>query len=216
MGLRLGPGDIDAIFRALRPRLRKWISSGGFSSSPPARVAPHTHQADDIGFDPAGVEWTGYVDGDDVQEAIEELDDEKLARSGVQPMEGHLNMDDGLGPWRIFNILDLYLTGGAGAAAITGSRAITMKGTTVGEDVISNVRVLTFIGDDDDDEARAEGLDRVKFNATPTQAVIEDPARIELQTAVDPGTDYTEAEGITSWSETEATMVVCVASGPGS
>jgi len=195
MPLRFGPGDIDGIFNALRPRFRKWISSGGFNTEPPSTVAPHTHQASDIGFDPAGVEWTGYLAADDVQDALEEHDDEKLARSGVQPMEGNLQMDDGLGPWEIYDILDLHLTGG------------------VGNGIIDGVRHLQMAGDDADNEARIDQLDRVKFNATVTQAIIEDPARIEFQVGVTPGTDYTRAEGIVSWSDLEGIDVAGVESG---
>lgn len=214
MALKLSPGDIDAIYKALRPRLE--LAAGSFQTSVPTTVAPHTHHAREIELEPAGVEWTGYVAADDVQEGVEEHDDEKLARSGVQPMRGNLDMDDGLGPWPIINLLNLIFTGGAGQARIDDARALNFKGATVGEDQVTNCRAVHMIGDDADNEARVDGLDRVKFHATETQAIIEDPARAEWQTGVTPGTDYTAAEGIQSWSDVEGTMVVNVASGPGS
>ena len=54
----------------------------------PTTVAPHTHHAREIVSDPFDL-----TAADDVQEAIEELTTEKLARSGVQPMLGNLNLN---------------------------------------------------------------------------------------------------------------------------
>lgn len=215
MPKKLTPGDINAIYTAIRARLQREFGGSSFASAPATTVGPHTHHASEIVSEPAGTEWTGYISAEDVQAAIQEIDDEKLARSGVQPMKGGLQMDDGAGPWPIYDILNLILTGGVGQARIDDARALNFKGTTVGEDAVTNCRAVHMIGDDADDEARVDGLDRVKFNATETQAVIESPARMEWQTGVTPGTDYTAAAGIMSWSDVEGTAVVNVASGPG-
>lgn len=211
--LKLGPGDIEGIFNALRPRFRKWISSGGFATQPPTTVAPHTHQASDIGFDPAGVEWTGYLSAEEVQAALEEHDDEKLARSGVQPMRGSLGMDDGAGPYNIFDINNLTLSGAAGQGNVTGVRDISMVTAIVGEGVIDGPRVIHMAGDDDDDEALIDGVERVVFNLEPTKSLIQQLSLIEWNPAVTPGTDYTEQLAQMSWSDLEGTMICVVASG---
>jgi hypothetical protein len=143
------------------------------------------------------LEWFRYMNsnGEDASAGIIDLEDTKLNRAGDQPMEGNLQMDDGLGPWRIYDILDLYLIGGVGSAEITGARVIQMTGA------------------DTDNEGLITQIERIKFNATTSEAVIEDPGRIEFQAGVTPGTDYTVAEGITSWSDVEGTLVVSVVSG---
>lgn len=196
MSLRGRTGDIESIWKALYPRIKRLLT-GDVVVSIPTTVAPHTHAAVDITFEPV-VDNGVDIAAEECQSSQEELLDEKLARSGAQPMEGHLQMDDGLGPWRIYDILDLYLTGGVGAAKITGVRRITMT------------------GDDGDNEARVENLDRIIFNLTATQGVIQDPSRIDFNPSVTPGSDYTEAEGRASWSDLEETFVVHVLSGPGS
>jgi len=228
-------GDIDSIYNALRPRLKKlWGSGTGTSTT---TIGPHTHSADQITFEPAGL-----IAAEECQASQEELDDEKLARDGTQTMLGTLQMNDNA----VTGVWNLSFTGTAGNARINLVRTITMTGvglieavrkvdfagsgvgegiiqdvrmvnmnSAVGEGVIDSPRVIHMIGDDGDNEALIDGLDRVKFNATVTQAVIEDPARIEFQVGVTPGTDYTLAEGIMSWSDLEDTMIVNVLSGPG-
>lgn len=86
---------IDQTYNALRPRLRNLAKGvGGVTVVIPA----HTHAASQISFDP-NTDDGGYLDAFDVQTALEELDFEKLARSGVQPMLGSLDMNG-------FNIID--------------------------------------------------------------------------------------------------------------
>lgn len=212
--MRFRVGDIDAIFRALRPRFLKLIKGGGSTSATETTVAPHTHHADTIGVEPAGDEWAGLIAADDVQEALQELDDEKLARSGVQPMRGTLNMDDAiLGPYSINNIQSLHLTGGATEAAVDGVRKLDMSVAAVGQGVIQGPRAIHMAGDDADNEARVDQLDRVQFNATVGQAVLDQLSRTEWNVGVTPGTDYTASEGIASWSSAEDSFIAHVASG---
>ncbi|KKL46835.1 hypothetical protein LCGC14_2341600, partial [marine sediment metagenome] len=78
--------DIDAIYVALRPRL-KGIASDVVAPTV-VTVAPHTHSSEQITH-----EGSGNIAGDDVQEVIEELDSEKLARDGSQTMLGDLPMN---------------------------------------------------------------------------------------------------------------------------
>jgi hypothetical protein len=181
--VKLSARDIDAIYYALRPRLLGLTTVAVAAPRPPA---PHTHSADEITFEPAL-----NIAGDDVQEGMEELDTENLARDGTQAMLGHLNMNG----YQIYNILNLLVTGGLGSA------------------IVSAVRVLTMAGDDNDNEARIQALERVIFNSEPTKSVIENPSRLEWNTNVTPGGHYTIETGRMSWSTLERTMVVAVASG---
>jgi hypothetical protein len=77
--------EIDRIYTAIRPRLTLSSVGGGSGAG---TVPPHTHPASAISFEPAG-----DVAGDDVQEGMEELAEEKLARSGLQTMLGTLQMN---------------------------------------------------------------------------------------------------------------------------
>jgi len=230
--------DIDAIYNAIRPRLKKDLgagSGGGSTTSAPTTVAPHQHAASEVTFEPVG-----RIEAEECQASQTELDDEKLARDGSQTMLGTLQMNNN----PVTGVWNLLMSGSAGNAVISAVRRITMTGiglievvtqitmagmglieevrkidftgSVAGEGVIDQPRAIHMAGDDADDEARIDGLDRVKFNATETQAVIEAPARVEFQPGVTPGTDYSLALGILSWSDTEGTMVVCVTSGPGS
>jgi len=224
------PGDIDGTYNAIRPRLKKLIAGAGTTTT--AVVPPHTHSADQITFEPAG-----RIAGEECQASQEELDDEKLARDGSQTMLGTLQMNDN----PVTGVWNLTMSGSIGNAIISAVRRITMTGlglielvtqitmagiglieevrkidftgSTVGQGIIDQPRAIHMAGDDLDNEARIDGLDRVKFNATPTQAVIEDAARIEFQVGVTPDSDYTTVEGIMSWSDVEGTMVVTVVSG---
>jgi len=83
-------GDIDAIRKAIRPRLGKLGIAA--VSTPPTTIPPHTHHASEIVVEPEPV--TALISADDAQEALEELGQEKLARSGEQPMLGALDMND--------------------------------------------------------------------------------------------------------------------------
>jgi hypothetical protein len=168
--VKLSARDIDAIYYALRPRLLGLTTVAVAAPQPPA---PHTHSADEITFEPAL-----NIAGDDVQEGMEELDTENLARDGTQAMLGHLNMNG----YQIYNILNLLVTGGLGSA------------------IVSAVRVLTMAGDDDDNEARIQALERVIFNSEPTKSVIENPSRLEWNTNVTPGGHYAIETGRMSWS----------------
>ncbi|KKK51648.1 hypothetical protein LCGC14_3112840, partial [marine sediment metagenome] len=163
--------DIDKIYHAIRARL----GSLGSTSAPStvATIAPHTHSSDQVTH-----EGSGLIAADDVQEAIEELDSEKLARDGTQTMLGNLDMNSN----QIANILNLLLTGG------------------VGDGVISGARVIHGAGDDSDGEALFDGFERITFNSEVTKSLIEVLSRTKWNIAVIPGTDYTPAEGDVSWS----------------
>lgn len=119
-------GDIDAIYNALRPRLAELLKGGTAAGSGGVTVPAHTHSADRIGFAPAG----NLAEADDVQEAAEELDSEKLARDGSQKMLGALDMNhhsasnvDDLDVEGTATVAeDVTLTGAAGLANVNGLR----------------------------------------------------------------------------------------------
>lgn len=77
--------DFESNYLAMRRRMQ---SLGTAVIPAPATIGAHTHHAREIVSDPFDL-----TAADDVQEAIEELNTEKLARSGVQPMLGDLNMN---------------------------------------------------------------------------------------------------------------------------
>jgi len=216
--------DIDGYYNAIRPRLRlSAIGTGGSTVIP-----PHTHSADQITFEPEPTQ--ALIAGDDCQEVGEELGSEKLARSGEQPWVGPLPLD--MAHFSIDNIndadiegtatvgVDIAMTGPNGDANITGVRDVSFVGD-VGEGVIDQPRVIHMTGDDGDEEARIDGLDRVVFNAEVTQGVIQDPSRIDFNAAVAvphqsegayPGGagDYAAREGTVSWDAGEDTLVAQV------
>jgi hypothetical protein len=183
-------GDIDAIRSALRPRLGALGSSvrGG-----PTIVLPaHTHSADTITVEPAG-----NLAGDDVQEVLEEIDAEKLARDGSQTMLGALDMNHN----SISNCADADVEGTA-----TIGENVTLTGP-LGDAQVSGVRQLHLTGDDADGEALVDGLERVVFNDEPTKSVIENPSAVQFNPDVTPGTHTTQQEGQASWSSLEHTLV---------
>lgn len=225
------PGDVDAYRNALRPRML--LSSGGTAApSLPTTIPPHTHHAREIVSDPEAT--TALLSADDVQEALEELGQEKLARSGEQTMLGGLDMNhfsiDNVDDIEVEN--DINMTGGAAAARLVDVRTVQFKADAAGEGDIQNVRDVSFVGavgegviddprvihmagDHADDEAKVDGLERVVFNDEPTASTIERPSRIDWNTGVEAGVDYTPAEGRHSWDSLEDTLVVYVASGAG-
>jgi len=193
--------DFESNYLAMRRRMQ---SLGTVVIPAPTTIGPHTHSADTITFEPYSL-----LAADDVQEALQEHDDEKLARSGVQPMQGDLNMDDGLGPWEIDNIKNLNMSGGVGAAILNLVRRIVMTG--IGW--IENVKRIHFTGDDVDGDALIDGLERVVFNNEPTKSLIQNPSAIQLNTAVTPGTDTSYLTGQLSWSDIEKTAQADLFSG---
>jgi len=216
------------------------------------KEAADQHPASSVTNTPAG-----YIGAVTVQAALNELDGEKLARSGAQDMLGTLDM----GGQEIQDVKDVTFTGAVGEARIDDVREINMTGigevvgvklldmnvsTTgeglidgvrkidmdgigeivgcklldmddgaVGEAIIDKARVIHMDGDDNDNEARIDGLERTVFNNEPTKSVIEGPSRLEWNIGVEAGASYTAAEGQTSWDNVEDTMVVWVASGAG-
>jgi hypothetical protein len=98
---KLKQRTIENIYTALRPRLQFTSGGGGGGTG---TVPPHTHSAEQIVSTPAG-----DVAADDVQEALEELAEEKLARSGAQPMLGTLQMNS----FDITGVDEITLTGTA-------------------------------------------------------------------------------------------------------
>lgn len=223
MARRTRRGDIDSTYNALRPRLGNLPSSGG-SYVPPTTVPPHTHSADQIVMI-ENVSQGGYLAADDVQEGLEELDSEKLARSGEQTMLGDLDMNS----HEIDNITNLNMNGGIGAAILNLVRRITMTGlglieavrkidftgSVATEGIIDQPRVIHMAGDHADDEAKVDGLERVVFNDEPTASSIEQPSRLDMNVGVEAGVSYTAEEGRASWDTLEDTMVFFVQSGTG-
>lgn len=208
-------GDIDAIYNALRPRLDK-LRGGAVVAAPPTGVGPHTHTAAQITYDPAG-----FIASEDCQLSQEELDAEKLARSGEQEMLGDLPMahhsindihDADIEGTAIVGE-DIVMTGPPGSANVTGVRDVDMSGAVVGEGVINGPRVVHMAGDHVEDEAKIDGLERIVFNDEPTASQIEKPSRLEMNTAVEAGASYTAGVGKVSWDTLEDTLVVYVASG---
>jgi prefoldin subunit 5 len=231
------PGPTPGTAKFLREDATWQAVSGG-------TPGPHSHASDEITH-----VGSGYIAANDVKEAIEELDSEKLARSGAQPMLGDLDM--GLND--IQDVLNLFFTGGAGQAMIDAVRTIYMTGqgeitgvklidmsasgvgeglidevrridmngigriddvregvyfdSNVGEGVIDNPRVIHMTGDDADNEARIDGLDRVVFNLEVAQAVIQDPSVVQFNPSVDQGANQPIQEGSVGWDSIEKTLV---------
>ncbi len=240
------PGPTPGTTKFLREDAT-WQTAGG------GTPGPHTHSSEEITHI-----GSGYIAANDVKEALEELDNEKLARSGAQDMLGDLDM----GGNAIGDLENIFFTGDVGEAIIDAVRTIYMTGegeitgvklidmsagavgesiidevrhidmngigliedirkadftgSSVGEGIIDKPRVIHMDGDDSNSEARIDGLERIVFNDEVTKSVIENPSRIEYNTGVEAGVDYTAAEGISSWDTLEDTLVVYVASGPGS
>lgn len=209
-------GDIDTLRNALRPRMMR---VGGSTVVAPTTIPPHTHHASQIIAEPETV--TALLAGDDVQEDLEELGVEKLARSGEQPMLGALDMnhfsvnnaDDVEAEGTATVREDVVLTGAAGLAKVTGARDLTFVADAAGEAQVHNARQIHLVGDDDDGEARMDGAERIVFNDEPTKSVIENPSRLEMNTGVEAGVDYTAAEGRVSWDTLEDVLILYVASG---
>jgi hypothetical protein len=223
-------GDIDSQYTAIRLRMTALTAAAPASSGV---VPPHGHAAANITFDETQSDGSGRMAADDVQEAIEELDSEKLARSGEQPMLGNLDMNhwsvnnvgnlevegdiNMTGPNGFANIQgarDIHMVGDNGESDITGVRDISFNGD-VGEGVIDQPRVIHMTGDNDDGEAKIDGIERVVFNDEPTKSSIEMVSRIEYNTDVTAESSYTPAEGISSWDTLEDILVAHVASGAG-
>lgn len=230
-------GDIDAQYTAIRLRMTALSAA----AAPPSNVVPpHGHAAANITFDETQSDSSGRMAADDVQEAIEELDSEKLARSGEQPMLGNLDMNH----HDVNNVNDLEveddinmtgaggnltMSGANGSAQIVGVRQIEMVGDNgesdingvrdisfvgdVGEGVINQPRVIHMDGDDDDGEARIDGLEAVIFNDEPTKSYIDEVSRIKYNKLVEAGVSYSAGEGHSSWDTLEDILVVYVASG---
>ena len=114
------------------------------------RSDAHQHPASSVDNTPYG-----HIASTDVQSALNELDDEKLARDGSQTMLGALPMNH----FDINNInnatveKDIFMTGGVGFATI-------------------NPRKITMVGNESDAEARIEAVKALAFTAvTPTAEV---------------------------------------------
>lgn len=201
--------DFESNYLAMRRRMQ---TLGTAVIPAPATIGAHRHHASEVDVSPNDTTG-GLMSADDVQEALEEHDVEKLARSGVQPMLGNLDMGD----FAIFDVLNLTFMGGVGDAILNLVRKITMTGiglieqvrkvdftgSAVGEGIIDQPRVIHLAGDDSDNEARIDGAERIVFNDEVTKSVIENPSTIEFNPAVTPGTDTTHTEGQVSWSDLE-------------
>jgi len=220
---RISQRQIDRIVTAARPRiLQRGYSSGGSGGT--GTIPAHTHPASAVSFEAAG-----DLASTDVQNALEEVAEEKLARDGHQPMTGDLDLDH----YDILNIFDaevendltvrrnIEMTGGVGFALINAVRRITMAGiglienvlkidftgAGVGDGVIDQPRVIHMDGAPADDEAKIDGLERIVFEGTDNASTIEQPNRIFFETTngdidADVGTDA-DAEGHVGWSAEE-------------
>jgi hypothetical protein len=165
------------------------MAVGTSSVAPPTTIPPHRHHATEIVAEPEAV--TALLSGDDVQEDLEELGVEKLARSGEQPMLGSLDMNH----FDVSNVRDAEV-----------ESDLTMTGP-VGEAIITGARVVHMAGDHVDDEAKVDGLERVVFNNEPTASTIETPSVVQFNPAVAAGGDTTHQEGQVGWDAAERTLV---------
>ena len=166
--------DIEKVITAVRLRL----GSLGSTAAPSIvqTIAPHTHSSDQVTH-----EFTGLIAADDVQEAIEELDIEKLARDGTQTMLGTLQMNTN----DITGILNATSNGG------------------IGDAVFSGIRKLLMAGVDSDGEGLLGNMERITFNNKVGASLIEVLSRTKWNIAVVPGTDFTPAEGDVSWNSSD-------------
>lgn len=220
------PGPIAGTQKFLREDATWQPASGG-------TPGPHTHHDSEITHTPAG-----FIAGDTVEEALNELDDEKLARSGAQPMLGDLNMNNN----DILNVYNLFFSGPVGqaiidavrtiymtgAGEITGVKLIDMSVSGAGEGVIYEVRHINMNGIGRVDDIR-EGL---YFDSNPGEGLIDGPRLINMEgndfdleariqnlnrigwnTTVVSDDNYTPEEGRESWDETENDLVTYIQSG---
>jgi hypothetical protein len=190
------PLTIDGSRRAIVPRVNQ--GSYTIEEPTPTTIPPHTHSADQITAEPLGL-----LAGDDVQEQLYELDTEKLARSGVQPMLGALDMNHN----SVNNVDDLDVEGTA-----TVAENVTLTGG-VGAAIVSGVRVQHFSGDAADGEATQDGLERTVYNNEPSKSSIELPSRIDFNPAVTAGVHWALAEGRVGHNLAERALVGVVVSG---
>lgn len=163
--------DIEKVITAVRLRLGS-LGSGG-APTVIKTIAPHTHSSDQVTH-----EFSGLIAADDVQEALEELDIEKLARDGTQTMLGTLQMNTN----DITGILNATANGGIGDAVFSGIRKILMAGV------------------DSDGEASIANVERITFNNKVGASLIDLLSLTRWNAAVIPGTDFTPAEGDMSWN----------------
>jgi prefoldin subunit 5 len=168
------PGPTPGTSKFLREDATWQVASGG-------APGPHTHASDEITH-----VGSGYIAANDVKEAIEELDSEKLARSGAQDMLGDLDMggnaiDDvenltftgGVGEAIIDQVRTIYMTGDG---EITGAKKIDMSVSGVGEGIIDEVRHIDMNGIGRIDDVR-EG---VYFDSNVGEGVINNPRIIHM------------------------------------
>jgi hypothetical protein len=130
MGNTLTKREIDRIYTALRPRLS--LKSAGPGSGGSGTVPPHTHSADQIASNP-----TPLVAATNVQDAIEELDYEKLARSGEQAWLGPDSLD--MNTFGIDNVDEMSMVG---TAAIYDPKLIEFDPAV--ETLIKNLDAIEF------------------------------------------------------------------------
>ena len=213
--------DIDRIYNAIRPRLNPKARTG---AAVVGTLPAHTHSADQITSEEAG-----DIAATDVQDALAEVASEKLARDGSQTVTGDLDHDH----HSLVNVHDadiegtatvggeIVQTGPIGSATVQGTRKITMAGiglieavlkldftgAGVGDGIIDQPRVIHMAGDDDDDEARIDGLERTVFNDEPTKSVIQNPSVVQFNPAVSAGVDTVHQEGQVGWDAVERTLV---------
>lgn len=217
-------GDIDATRSAIRPRLGALGISTPGGSTPP--LLPHKHAASEISFQPN--DPPGYLSADDVQEMGEELDSEKLARSGVQPMLGALDMNH----FDINNILNAEVEVDASVGQdltvgrdATVGRNIEMTGPT-GEAIINGPRRVHMVGDFGDGDSLIDHLEQLLFVGTPAGGFINQPSQVDWNILFQEDSDRPAREGSMHWGGStdspvtsgKGTLVVHPASGalPGS
>jgi hypothetical protein len=222
------PLTIDGSRRAIVPRVNQ--GSYTIEDPTPTTIPPHTHSADQITAEPLGL-----LAGDDAQEQLYELDTEKLARSGVQTMLGALDMNhnsvnnaDDLDVEGTATVAEnVTLTGGVGAAIVSGVRNIVMAGiglieqvrkldftgSTTGQAIIDQPRKIHMAGDHLDGEALIDGVEWITANNEPTASVLDGFSRLDMNTGVAVGSDWSLADGRVGHDSAEHALVGVVSSG---
>lgn len=136
-------------------------------------------------------------------------------------MEAHTSAGDGPTPggttyWHEFNASDLIIDGSRamvgdldmGHNDVNNAYDVEVEHNEtftggVGAAVVNDPRVIHMAGDDDDNEARIDGLERVVFNDEPTKSVIQRPSVVEFNTTVDQGVDTTAKQGALGYDKRE-------------
>ncbi|NTV04641.1 hypothetical protein HGA89_07020, partial [bacterium] len=212
---RVGPlaaADIDALWAALRPRILGLGTGSGGTQGPagPKGVNWRGEWAEQTDYEVGDLVYRDTTGGGTAELVTYYALTDHTSLAGSPPAPGGDTQWWELG--NAYLIIDgsRAMTGDLNMgehdvdAAVNGhfSGDLEMDGG-VGVARVANPRVISMAGDHEDDEAKIEGLERVVFNDEPTASSIEQPSRIEMNTGVEAGVDYTAAEGVASWDTLE-------------